>query len=409
MNLSRRSALTLLTATAGAACVPTLGAQNSAVRAEPNAAFDSWIDAFRGRARAAGISDRALTQGLRGVGFLPGVIERDRNQTEFQRTTEDYLAIVASEEDVALGRRKYQSARRVLAEVEARYGVQASVMASIWGVESRYGTLMGDFPVISSVATLAFDGRRGRFFEAQLIAALRIIQNGDTTPNRMVGSWAGAMGHTQLIPTTYEEYGVDFRGDGRREIWTADPTDGLASTANYLARFGWRRDEPWGMEVRLPETFDRAATGRRRRRFVSAWRGLGVTRPDGSAIPDFGEAALHAPGGAGDPGFILYHNFNVILRYNLSTNYGVGVGFLADRIAGAPPLQGVFGPDETGLTQAERREIQRLLGAAGHDAGTPDGVIGWRTEEAIRAYQRAQGLPVDGRASPSLLARLSGR
>lgn len=372
---------------------------------QPNASYDTWLTAFRARARAAGISEDAITRGLRGAGYLPGVIERDRNQTEFRRSTEDYLALVASDADVALGRQRFAAQRSVLREVESRYSVPAHICCAVWGVESAFGTRLGDIPVISAVSTLAWEGRRGRFFEAQTIAALRIIQNGDTTPERMLGSWAGAMGHTQFIPTTYEEYSVDFRGDGRRDIWSNDPTDSFASTAAYFSRFGWRAGEPWGMEVQLPSGFS-ASTGRDNRRATSAWSSLGVRPAGGGTLPDHGSAAIHAPGGAGAPAWILYHNFNVILRYNNSMNYGLGVGYLSDRINGGGPLRQSFGADASGLDQAERTELQRLLNRAGFDAGTPDGVIGSGTEAAISAYQAANGLPVTGEPSAALLRRL---
>jgi lytic murein transglycosylase len=296
--------------------------------------------------------------------------------------------------------------RASLAAIEAESGVDAEGLAAIWGLETRFGTRLGEIPVISATSTLAWEGRRGRFFEAQLVAALKIIQAGDTTTDRMVGSWAGAMGHTQLMPTVYEDYAVDFQGDGRRDIWGRDPTDALASTAEYLRRYRWQRGAPWGLEVHLPEGFDTSGTGRDNRRPVSAWRAAGVRPARGGELPDHGEAAIHAPGGADGPAWILYRNFNVILRYNPSVNYGIGVGYMADRLAGGGPLTRAFGPDETGLTQEERVELQELLNRRGFDAGTPDGVVGRGTEAAIRAYQRARGLVVDGRASQALLRAL---
>ena len=375
-------------------------------RPQPNADYDAWVAEFRGRALAQGISETTLDRGFRGQGFLPGVVDRDRNQTEFRRTTEDYLALVASEDDLATGRPRVAAERGTLAAIEAESGVDANVLAAIWGLETRFGTRLGQIPVISATSTLAWEGRRGRFFEAQLVAALKIIQSGDTTTDRMVGSWAGAMGHTQLMPTVYQEYAVDFQGDGRRDIWGSDPTDALASTAEYLRRYRWRRGERWGLEVHLPEGFDMGSAGRDNRRPVSAWRAAGIRPARGGALPDHGEAAIHAPGGPTGPAWILYRNFNVILRYNPSVNYGIGVGYMADRLAGGGPLTRAFGPDETGLTQAERRELQRLLTRRGFDAGAPDGVIGRGTEAAIRAYQEARGLPVDGRASQALLRAL---
>jgi membrane-bound lytic murein transglycosylase B len=273
-------------------------------------------------------------------------------------------------------------------------------------VETRFGTRLGEIPVVSATSTLAWEGRRGRFFEAQLLAALRIIQAGDTTTDRMTGSWAGAMGHTQLMPTVYQDYAVDFRGDGRREIWSDDPTDALASTANYLVRYNWRRGEPWGYEVHLPQGFDTRGTGRDNPRAVSQWRAAGVRLASGGQVPDHGPAAIHAPGGAGGPAWVLYRNFNTILRYNPSTNYGIGIGYMATRLGGGAPLSRNFGPDETGLTQSQRRTLQERLNAAGFDAGTPDGVFGTRTEAAIRAFQEARGLPVTGVASPELLSMI---
>ena len=391
-----------------AGCVHQSPRADPEFRPQPNADYDAWVMAFRRRALAQGISQATLDRGFRGQGFLPGVVDRDRNQTEFRRTTEDYLALVVSEEDVATGRVRMAPYWARLAQIEQSSGVDANVIAAIWGLETRFGTRLGDIPVISATSTLAWEGRRGRFFEAQLLAALRILQAGDTTTDRMLGSWAGAMGHTQLMPTVYEDYAVDFQGDGRRDIWGADPTDALASTAEYLRRAGWRPGQAWGMEVHLPPGFS-ATTGRDARRAVQDWIAAGVRPARGGTLPDHGSAAIHAPAGPTGPAWILYHNFNMILRYNPSTNYGIGVGHMADRLSGSGPLSRSFGPDETGLTQAERRELQALLTQAGYDVGTPDGVVGRRTEAAIAAYQTARGLDVDGRPSPGLLAALRGR
>ncbi|MEM9551137.1 MAG: lytic murein transglycosylase, partial [Pseudomonadota bacterium] len=298
-------------------------------------------------------------------------VERDRNQTEFRRSFEDYLAITANEERVETGRAEFRNRASLLGQIEARYGVPPQIVVAIWGVESRYGTRRGDVPVISATATLAYDGRRGAFFEQQLIAALRILERGDVTPDRMTGSWAGAMGHTQFIPTSYETFAVDFQGDGRRDIWSDDPTDALASAAAYLSRSGWRRGQPWVTEA-LPGT-----------------SGGSVLQPQ-------------SPG----PSFRVYGNFNVIKRYNNSDSYALAVGYLANRIAGEGPLRTAFGPDATGLTQDDRKELQERLTRAGYDTGGTDGVIGPRSQGAIAAYQRNNALAATGRPSPELLARL---
>jgi len=361
--------LAALGLSAGGGTSTSTRAPRSSFRAVPNPAFDAWILAFRPRARAAGISEATLDQALRTVGYLPDVVQRDRNQTEFRWSFEDYLAITASEERVATGRSEYRRWSATLTAIEDRYGVPAEIVTAIWGVESRFGTRRGDVPVISATATLAYDGRRGAFFEQQLIAALRILQRGDTTPDRMTGSWAGAMGHTQFIPTSYQAFAVDFTGDGRRNIWSDDPTDALASAAAYLNRNGWRRGQPWIVE-NLPGT-----------------SGGSILQPQ-------------RPG----PSFRVYQNFNVIKRYNHSDNYALAVGYLANRIAGAGPLRTPFDPDANGLTLDDRKALQAGLTRRGFDTGGTDGVIGPRSIAAIEAYQKANGLPVTGQPSLTLLA-----
>ncbi|MDO5758088.1 MAG: lytic murein transglycosylase, partial [Rhodobacterales bacterium] len=334
----------------------------SDLRPVPNAGYDVWVAGFRGRAGSHGISENTLRQGFRNAGYLPGVVTRDRNQTEFSRTLEDYLAIAASDERVTKGRAAYARHRTTLGALEARYGVDARIIAAIWGLESFYGERRGNVPVISATSTLAYDGRRGAFFEKQLVAALKIIQKGDTTADRMVGSWAGAMGHTQFIPTSYELFAVDFTGDGKRDIWSDDPSDALASTAAYLARNGWTRGVAWGREVT-----GSAANGR-------------VIQPQ--------------PGG---PRFAVTGNFDAIKRYNNSDSYAIGVGHLADRIGGAGPLISEFPPDANGLTKNDRKSLQARLTARGFDTGGADGVIGAKTEDAIRSYQATAGQAVTGK------------
>ena len=341
------------------------------LRPVPNAGYDAWVAAFRGRARSRGISEATLAAGFRGAGYLPGVVTRDRNQTEFSRSLEDYLSIAASDERVAKGRAAFARHRATLAALEGRYGVDAAILTAIWGLESYYGERRGDVPVISATSTLAYDGRRGSFFEKQLVAALKILQNGDVTAPRLTGSWAGAMGHTQFIPTSYLAYAVDFTGDGKRDIWSDDPTDALASTAAYLARSGWRRGRRWGGE-------------------------LGAGAPQGRVIQP-------QPGG---PRFAVTGNFAAIKRYNNSDAYAIGVGHLADRIAGGGPLRGSFPPDANGLTKADRVALQQRLTARGFDTGGADGVIGTKTRQAIAAYQSSRGLAATGEPSRALLDSL---
>lgn len=395
-----------LSACGGGAVVPRGRVQETAMRAVPNAGFDSWVAGFRSRAISKGISESTFATAFRGAGFLPGVIEKDRNQTEFTRSTEDYLAIAASDERLALGRQAMAQQRATLQAIEARYRVESNVVAAVWGLESFFGTRRGSVPVISSLATLAYDGRRGAFFEQQLVAALKILQNGDTTAQNMTGSWAGAMGHTQFIPTSYLAFAVDFRGDGRRDIWSDDPTDALASTAAYLAKSGWSYGQPWGVEVQLPAGFDTGLAGRGKGRSADDWAAMGVRGVGGGGLANHGAGSILLPAGASGPALLVFHNFNVITRYNNAQNYVIGVGHLSDRLTGGGPLHAAFPPDAAGMSLANRQELQRRLTAAGYDTQGSDGVIGNNTIAAIRAFQAARGLAVTGQPSLALLGLL---
>ncbi len=381
------------------------GGETAPPRPVPNPGWDAWVAAYRPRAAGRGISAATLDQAFRHAGFLPEVIEKDRNQAEFSRALEDYLSIAASDERVSLGRQKFATWGGELAAIEARYGVEDHVVCAFWGLESFYGTRRGNVPVVSALSTLAYEGRRGAFFEEQLTAALRILQAGDVSAERMTGSWAGAMGHTQFIPTSYLAYAADFDGDGRRDIWAEDPGDALASTANYLRRAGWTAGLPWGMEVRLPAGFDAGLLGRGKGRSADDWAGRGVTSATGRALA---AGSIIAPGGVSGPAFLLTQNFNVILRYNNAESYAIGIGHLADRIGGAGPLRAAFGPDTSGLTKEDRQEIQRLLTAQGYDTGGADGVLGAKSRAAISAWQAARGQTVTGEPSLALLAALRG-
>ncbi len=367
------------------------------------AGFQNWIAGFRGRARSAGITDRTLDAAFAGVQYLPDSIRRDRNQAEFVKPLGEYMATAASDARVQNGRAMLRQYANLLARIEATYGVPAHIVTAVWGMESNYGQRRGDTPLISTLATLAYDGRRGRFFEQQLVAALAILQRGDVAPRNMTGSWAGAMGHTQFIPTSYQAYAVDFTGDGRRDIWADDPSDALASTAAYLRRFSWRQGQPWGVEVLLPNGFDFNQTSRRS---PAAWGQLGVRGVDGQVVPNYGEASLIVPTGANGPAFLIFSNYRVISRYNNAQAYIIGVGHLGDRIRGMGPLRRPWPAEARGLRRAERVELQQRLTAAGFSTGGADGKIGPNSRAAIRAYQRSRGLPADGYASLQLLQSL---
>lgn len=365
--------------------------------------FGNWISGFRGRARAAGISDRTFQAAFADVQYLQDSIDRDRNQAEFVKPLADYMSTAVSDTRVSTGRAMVQQFASVFARIEAVYDVEPHVVAAVWGMESNYGQRRGDTPLISTLATLAYDGRRGQFFEQQLIAALRILQNGDVAPRNMTGSWAGAMGHTQFIPTSYEAYAVDITGDGRRDIWADDPSDALASTAAYFRRFSWRKGQPWGVEVLLPRGFDFGQTSRRS---PAQWGELGVRGVDGNVVPNYGTASLTTPTGAGGPAFLTFANYTTISRYNNAQAYIIGVGHLGDRIRGMGPLRVAFPAGERQLRRAERVELQQRLTNAGFSTQGVDGRIGPNTQAAIRAYQRSIGLPTDGFPSVALLERL---
>ena len=368
--------------------------------------FQRWIDGFRGRARAAGIRDSVFNAAFQGVRYNAGVIEKDRNQSEFTKPIWEYLDSAASDARVRNGREAVRRHKRLLDAIEATYGVEGEVVAAVWGLESAYGEYRGSEPLIQSLATLAFDGRRGRFFEEQLVAALKIVQAGDVAPSRMTGSWAGAMGHTQFIPTSYLAYAVDFTGDGKRDIWSDDPADALASTAAYLRRFGWTKGQPWGVEVALPRGFDYGQTGELIKRSPAEWAALGVRDTRGGTVPNYGRASILLPAGAQGAAFMIFQNFHVIERYNTADAYVIGVGHLSDRIRGSGPLESGWPRGDRNLRFAEKREMQALLSRRGFDTGGVDGIIGPNTIQAIRRFQASVGLIPDGYASFEILSRL---
>lgn len=372
---------------------------------QTNLGFGDWLDSFRTRARGKGISEDTLDASLSGIKYNTDVIGRDRNQGEFSKAIWEYLDSAVSDLRIGNGLAALDGHGKTLDLIEAEYGVDKEVVAAVWGLESAYGTFRGNEPVIESLATLAYDGRRGAFFEQQLIAALEIVQAGDVAPEKMTGSWAGAMGHTQFMPTSYLAYAVDFTGDGKRDIWSDDPTDALASTAAYLARFGWEKGEPWGVEITLPEGFDyRLADGRTST--TADWEAIGIRSVDGRDLPRSDGAEILLPAGARGPALMIFPNFRVIERYNTADSYVIAVGHLSDRLRGGPSFRSGWPREDRALRQAERVELQRALTTAGFSTKGVDGKIGPNTISAIRSYQQAQGLVPDGYASIDLLDRL---
>ena len=373
--------------------------------------FNQWVREFWPTARANGISEQTFNRAFANVAPDPSVIKAASHQAEFVKPIWEYLDSAVSDKRVANGRRMKAQHSRVLDAVEAKYGVDRHVLLAIWGMESSYGAVL-DNPrivksVIRSLATLAYQGgRRSRFGREQLIAALKILERGDITPERMTGSWAGAMGHTQFIPTTFNAYAVDFDGDGRRDIWS-NVADALGSTAHYLRRSGWEPGKTWGYEVVLPEGFNYALADRKTRRSLAEWSKFGIKRTRNRDFPRLDDQAmLIVPAGANGPAFLMLKNFNAILRYNNATSYAIGVGHLADRIRGGSGFAQSWPRGDTPLTRTQRRELQQVLTSRGFSLGDIDGKIGPKTQAAIRAFQKSQGLIPDGYASLMLLQRL---
>ncbi len=385
---------------------PGDAAQNSLVQVAANPGFQNWINGFRSRARAQGIKSRTLDRAFRGITYDQDVIRRDRNQSEFTKTIWEYLDSAASDTRIKNGKSALREHRSTLARIESHYGVPKEVVTAVWGLESAYGSYKGSNDIVQSLATLAYDGRRGKFFESQLIAALKILQAGDVAPRKMTGSWAGAMGHTQFIPTSYLAYAVDFTGDGKRDIWSDDPTDALASTAAYLKRFGWVEGQPWGVEVQLPRSFNFALASRKIKKSPAEWGRLGVKGMNGRVVPNHGSASILLPAGGQGAAFMIFKNFSVIERYNAADAYVIGVGHLSDRLKGAGPIKANWPRGDRALTFKERKEMQRRLTRAGFSTQGVDGKIGPNTIAAVRAYQASQGLTQDGYPSLTLLKRL---
>ena len=367
--------------------------------------FADWKQDFSERARAAGISAATLQTFQATARFLPRVVELDRAQPEFTRTAWQYLDGAVSAQRVTQGRKKLQDFAAPLRSAGERYGVPAQVIAAIWGMESNYGSNFGNISAINALSTLAFDGRRAQWASQELLAALRIIDNGDIDAAHLLGSWAGAMGHTQFLPSVFLRYAVDADGDGHRDIW-GSIADVTASTANYLAQSGWNQDEPWGLEVRLPPQFDYARAELNVRANSSQWAAEGVQSVSGRPLPAIAGASIITPVGAHGPAFLVGTNFRAILRYNNSINYALAVSLLSDQLAGRPGVQSAWPRELAPLTREQMRQLQNALNHLGLDAGTADGVMGPATRLGLRRWQQGQGLQADGFPTQQLLQQV---
>jgi membrane-bound lytic murein transglycosylase B len=376
-----------------------------AVEPELPSGFAQWVADFRANARATGISEATLRGAFDKVQYLPRVIELDRAQPELTRTVWDYLDNAVTAQRVAAGQDKLLQFRNETEAAASRYGVPPGILVAIWGMESNYGSNYGNTPTIDALATLGFEGRRGDWARAELLAALKILDNGDIARERMIGSWAGAMGQTQFLPSNFLAYAVDADGDGRRDIW-GSMADVMASTANFLSRAGWQADKPWGVEVRLPPGFDFGRADASVRQSTAQWAAEGLRAVEGQPLPAFDDGAIVLPAGARGPAFLVGPNFRAILRYNNSTSYALAVGLLAQRLGGGSGVQAPWPRELVALTRSQLLELQTALNQRGFASGTPDGVMGPATRDGLRRYQRSVGLPADGYPSVELLQRL---
>ena len=368
--------------------------------------FQAWVARFWPTAKAAGITRQTYDLAFKGMTPDPKVVEAANFQPEYVKPIGEYIDRVVSDKRVETGKTKLVENKALLDVIEKRYGVDRHIVVAIWGVESNFGTQPGDMNVIRSLATLIYTGTKAKFAKPQLIMALKILQHGDVSYEAMNGSWAGAMGHTQFIPTTYQSYAVDYDGDGKRDIWN-DVPDALASTASYLKVSGWRPGESWGYEVSLPKGFNPAKVSEATSKTLADWGKLGLVRANGAPYPRPSDrATLFAPAGTNGPAFLVLNNFRAILHYNVAKSYALAVGHLSDRLRGEGPFVHSWPTDETHLSFDQRMELQRLLVAKGLMTGDPDGVIGPATLEALKTYQRANKLPVDGFPSQTLLQML---
>ena len=367
--------------------------------------FARWVASFQDSARAAGVDDATLHLAFDDARYVPRAIASDRAQPEFTRTTWDYVDLIVSPARVQRGQQKLVEVQAALDAATSRFAVPQATIVAIWGMESDYGANYGDIPTIDALATLGFEGRREAWARQQLMAALKILQSGDIDRIHMIGSWAGAMGQTQFIPSAFLQFAVDADGDGKRDIW-GSMADVTASTANFLARSGWQPGQAWGTEVKLPDGFDAGRADDALRQTSAQWAAEGVQALDGSPLPELPDGAILLPAGVRGPAFLVGANFRTLLRYNNSTSYALAVSLLAQRIAGGPGVQGAWPRELAPLTRDQLKSMQQALNDRGLNAGEVDGQVGPATRQALRAWQRSRNLPADGFPTLDVLAQL---
>jgi membrane-bound lytic murein transglycosylase B len=375
-----------------------------------DAKFEGFVQSLWPRIKAAGFSRDLFDSAFAGITTPDAdVLKLAATQPEFMKATSDYLIKAVTPIRIDTGKTMAAANEPLLAAIEKKYGVSRYAFLGIWGMESNFGKDLGNMSVMRSLATLIYANRKRDFANEQLIAAFTMLKRGIRPANDFKGSWAAAMGHTQFIPTSYLSYAADWDGDGRKDIW-GSKEDALASTANYLSKSGWKADRPWGWEVNLPDGFDRALIGRKHWRPVSEWMKLGIVPATAKSFnAPQASAFVVIPQGIDGPVFLVTQNFMAIMAYNQSHSYALAVGLLGDRIHGAPPVQAAW-PDVTvDLTVPQRKELQRLLNARGFATGGADGRLGAATYEAILAFQKKAGLPLDGVPSVKVLEQIRKR
>ena len=401
---NRRCMRLLLAAVCVIAAAAAMTAQAAPVHA--NAAYRNFVKNFWASARKAGVSRETYDRAFAGLSPDPEVIEKNAHQPEFKLPPSQYVVAAVTDTRIIAGREMAEKYKAELDRIEAKWGVDRYVLLAIWGMETNFGTFMGKKNVIRSLSTLGYRGRRARFGRSQLIAALRMMERGVVPDGPMLGSWAGAMGHTQMIPSNYLRFGVDLNGDGKRDIWHWPP-EALATSANFLGKQGWDTGKTWGYEVKLPGRVGKGHAGRRRSRSLGKWQALGVKRVGGKEFPRPGDRAyLYLPMGTKGPAFLLLDNFRTIMRYNPAHTYALSVGHLSDRIRGGDTFVTPWPDGARALTEDARFAIQNGLIAKGYEIGEVDGVLGSKTRAAIREFQKSKGLKVDGFPTPKILELL---
>lgn len=373
---------------------------------QANEEFQACVAELGERARARGLPAELVGRVFGELSHQARVIELDRAQPEFRQSFAAYLRARVSQSRVWRGRLALVEHADLLMRLTERFGIPGHYLVAFWGLETNFGSYLGSMPTLDSLATLACDPRRSEFFAEQLFVAVELLQRESLSPDEMRGSWAGAVGHTQFLPSVYRDHAIDGDGDGRVDLWSSE-VDALTSAANYLESLGWNRGERWGREVKLPEEFDYSLSGMQGRRPLSEWRSLGVMRADGALLPvaDM-DAALLIPMGHQGPAFLVYDNFEVIMRWNRSQSYAIAVGHLADRIVGAGGLVASLPDIERAPSRERMRALQQRLIELEFDPGEPDGLLGPATRAALRNFQRDAGLPADGYPDPATFEAL---